>query len=69
MKLIKAMARTFSVPPGFFFDDYDDGQAGLLQEQVELLALVGTPSLAVPTRCKRDPSRPGVAVSSGPPLR
>jgi transcriptional regulator with XRE-family HTH domain len=40
MKLVEAMARTFGVPPGFFFDDFDDGQAGLLQEQVELLALV-----------------------------
>jgi hypothetical protein len=28
------------VPPAFFFDDYDAGQAGLLHEQVELLALV-----------------------------
>lgn len=27
------------MPPAFFFDDYT-GQAGLLQEQVELLALV-----------------------------
>ncbi len=26
--------------PAFFFDDYDDGQTGLLQEQVELLALI-----------------------------
>ena len=40
MKLIEAMARTFGVPPGFFFEDFDDGQAGLLHEQVELLALV-----------------------------
>ena len=38
-RLIEALARTFGVPPAFFFDDYDD-QAGLLQEQVELLALV-----------------------------
>jgi transcriptional regulator with XRE-family HTH domain len=38
-RLIEAMARTFGVPPAFFFDDYDD-QAGLLREQVELLALV-----------------------------
>jgi hypothetical protein len=27
------------VPPAFFFDNYDE-QAGLLEEQVELLALV-----------------------------
>ena len=40
MKLIEAMARTFGVPPGFFFDDYDTGRAGLLQREVELLALV-----------------------------
>jgi len=38
-RLIEALARTFGVPPAFFFDDYSD-QAGLLQEQVELLALV-----------------------------
>ncbi len=38
-RLIEALARTFGVPPAFFFDDYDE-QAGLLQEQVELLALV-----------------------------
>ncbi len=40
MRLIEALARTFGVPPAFFFSDYDDEQAGLLQEQVELLALV-----------------------------
>ncbi len=38
-RLIEALARTFGVPPAFFFDDYDE-QAGLLQDQVELLALV-----------------------------
>jgi transcriptional regulator with XRE-family HTH domain len=38
-RLIEALARTFGVPPAFFFDDCDE-QAGLLQEQVELLALV-----------------------------
>ena len=38
-RLIEALARTFGVPPAFFFDDYHE-QAGLLQEQVELLALV-----------------------------
>jgi ESX-1-secreted protein regulator len=40
MRLIEALARTFGVPPAFFFSDYDDQQAGLLREQVELLALV-----------------------------
>jgi transcriptional regulator with XRE-family HTH domain len=39
-KLIEAMARTFGVPAAFFFDDYDESKAGLLQEQVELLALI-----------------------------
>jgi transcriptional regulator with XRE-family HTH domain len=39
-RLIEALARTFGVPSAFFFDDYDPGQAGLLHEQVELLALV-----------------------------
>ena len=45
MKLIEAMARTFGVPPGFFFADYDTDQAGLLQEEVELLALVRSASI------------------------
>jgi transcriptional regulator with XRE-family HTH domain len=39
-RLIEAMARTFGVPPAFFFDDYDPQAAGQLREQVELLALV-----------------------------
>jgi len=46
MKLIEAMARTFGVPPGFFFADYGTGQAGLLQEEVELLALVRSASIS-----------------------
>src|ERR1039457_3415992 len=40
MRLTEPLARTFGVPPAFFFSDYDDEQAGLLREQVELLALV-----------------------------
>ena len=40
MRLIEALAKTFGVPPAFFFDDYDEKQAGLLEEQVELLALI-----------------------------
>ena len=40
MRLIEALARTFGVPPAFFFDDYDEQHAGLLRDQVELLALV-----------------------------
>jgi transcriptional regulator with XRE-family HTH domain len=39
-RLIEALARTFGVPPAFFFDDYDSQAAGLLREQVELLTLV-----------------------------
>lgn len=39
-RLIEALAKTFHVPPAFFFDDYGEDQAGLLQEQVELLALI-----------------------------
>jgi transcriptional regulator with XRE-family HTH domain len=46
MKLIEAMARTFGVPLGFFFADYDTGHAGLLQEQAELLALVRNASIS-----------------------
>lgn len=40
MRLVQALARTFGVPPAFFFDDYDDAQAGPLLEQVELLAVI-----------------------------
>jgi transcriptional regulator with XRE-family HTH domain len=40
MRLIEALAATFGVPPAFFFTDYDDQQASLLREQVELLALI-----------------------------
>jgi len=46
MKLIEAMARTFGVPPGFFFADYDTSQAGLLQEEMELLTLVRSASIS-----------------------
>jgi transcriptional regulator with XRE-family HTH domain len=46
MKLIEAMARPFGVPPGFFFDDYGTGQAGLPQEEAELLALVRSASIS-----------------------
>ena len=38
-RLIEALAKTFGIPPAFFFDDYDE-QAGMLTEQVELLGLV-----------------------------
>jgi len=41
MRLVEALAKTFGVPPAFFFSDYDDDQqASLLREQVELLALI-----------------------------
>jgi transcriptional regulator with XRE-family HTH domain len=40
MRLIEALAKTFGVPPAFFFSDYDDQQASLLRDQVELLALI-----------------------------
>ena len=40
MRLITALARTFGVPPAFFFDDYDTTQAAQLRDQIELLALM-----------------------------
>jgi transcriptional regulator with XRE-family HTH domain len=40
LRVIQALAKTFGVRPDFFFDDYDEKQLGLLQDQVELLALV-----------------------------
>lgn len=40
MRLISALARTFGIPPAFFFDDYDTSQAEQLREHVELLALM-----------------------------
>jgi transcriptional regulator with XRE-family HTH domain len=40
MRLIEALAHTFGVPPAYFFDDFDEQQAGLFEEQVELLAIV-----------------------------
>jgi transcriptional regulator with XRE-family HTH domain len=39
-RLIELLAKTFGVPPAFFFDDYDEEQLGLMKEQVELLALI-----------------------------
>ena len=40
MRLIEAMAKTFGVPAAFFFPEFDEQQAGLLQQQVELLAMI-----------------------------
>jgi hypothetical protein len=39
-RLIEAKAKTFGVPTAFFFPEFDESQAGLLQEQVELLAMI-----------------------------
>ena len=39
-RLIGAIAQFFGVPPDFFFDGYDGDQAGLTQEQAEMLALI-----------------------------
>jgi ESX-1-secreted protein regulator len=46
MKLTGAMARPVGVPPGFFLADYGTGQAGLLHEEAELLALVRSASIS-----------------------
>ena len=40
LRVLQALATTFGVEPAFFFDDYDEEKLGLLQDQVELLALV-----------------------------
>src|SRR5258708_24605636 len=40
LRVVQALATTFGVEPAFFFEDYDEGKLGLLQDQVELLALV-----------------------------
>jgi transcriptional regulator with XRE-family HTH domain len=40
MRVIGALARTFGVPPAFFFDEYDETALGLVQDQVEMLTLV-----------------------------
>ena len=39
-RLIEAMARTFGVRPAFFFGDHDVNQAGLVQEEAEMLAMI-----------------------------
>jgi transcriptional regulator with XRE-family HTH domain len=39
-RVIEALAQTFGVPAGFFFDDYGEDSARLLADQVELLALI-----------------------------
>lgn len=40
LRVLQALATTFGVDPAYFFEAYDEGELGLLQEQVELLALV-----------------------------
>ena len=40
LRLLDALARTFGVPPAFFFDDYTDEQTAVLGEQIELLTLL-----------------------------
>jgi transcriptional regulator with XRE-family HTH domain len=40
LRVIEALARTFGVPPSFFFEDYDEQESGLLREQVEMLAMI-----------------------------
>ena len=39
-RLIEAMARTFGVRPAFFFGDHDEKEAGLVQEEAEMLAMI-----------------------------
>jgi transcriptional regulator with XRE-family HTH domain len=40
LRVLQALATTFGVNPAFFFEDYDEEKLRLLQDQVELLALV-----------------------------
>ncbi len=40
MRLIEAMAKTFGVPAAFFFPEFDERQAGLLEELVDLVAMI-----------------------------
>jgi hypothetical protein len=44
-RLIEAMARTFAVRPSFVFGDHDDSQVGLIQEEVEMLAMIRDASI------------------------
>jgi transcriptional regulator with XRE-family HTH domain len=40
MRVVEALARAFGVEPAFFFSAYDETALGLVQDQVEMLALV-----------------------------
>lgn len=44
-RLIEAMARTFGVRPMFFFGDHGENQAGLIQDEVEMLAMIRDASI------------------------
>lgn len=48
MRLLDALAKTFGVPPGYFFDDFDEQQAGPLAEQVEMLAMIREAGITPP---------------------
>ncbi len=40
MRVIQALARTFGVPAAYFFGETSDEETGLIQEHVELLAMI-----------------------------
>ena len=44
-RLIEAMARTFGVRPMFFFGGHGENQAGLIQDEVEMLAMIRDASI------------------------
>lgn len=48
IRVIEALAKTFGVPAAYFFSDFDIENAGLLADQVELLALVREAGISAP---------------------
>jgi transcriptional regulator with XRE-family HTH domain len=46
-RLIEAMARTVGVRPSFFFGDHAENQADLIQDEVEMLAMIRDASITV----------------------
>lgn len=40
IRIIEALAKAFGVPVGYFFGELTDEEEGLIQEQVELLAMI-----------------------------
>ena len=40
VRIIEALARTFGVPAAYFFGEMTEHETGLIQEQVELLAMI-----------------------------